>query len=995
MIVAPSSALHHNHNQQQQTTLQQEEYESSEASFSSLKEEEEEDKENTNHVMQHEKPFAKTKEENKENRIPSSDETTFEKIKEDGIISTTPPPSSSPPPPLETPTITTSAAAGATATAGDTTSMEQRMIQLEQMVLQLQSLLTMQSKSGGAPFMAIPTATASNTFPPPPLLNATWHHDTTAGLTTAVSPHVSPDEIITTPTTPVNNPKNVASMIVGSGTSPQNLIYSPLSTPSKTLLQPNLEYRCFTAEYENALRQHSQRQILRNNSVSSSVTNSPTGSSSVASSTTNFSTNSVRFKMRPRASSFHDYETTERRLSLTSGGGGEREQQPQLQRQQPQPKMMKSSLPTIPSASSFHVLASSGGVGSATITSSSVSEKQKNDDFFSTGLDLDTPSSPAFKKGDGNDKLFQTEITTKIMTDNDDNSLGMESSSGSSKETIAAAAAETATPTSVSSNSKIRSTSISSSSSKERKMELRLDAQTSPPLLPASLSSSKSMSAFPSTVETTPKQKNSTPQLSSATKEKNKQATTTPSSSSPSKAKKSTNFFSFFKNDVLNLDARHEDGSGTEDVDANMEEFLRVPSKLESLLLFGLAICADSFLYVITFLPLKCVWALLCLFCTIVRPGKGIGGCRFHRRHLYQLLQVFVLYTVYSKVLCPISIGKLYHWIRGQAMIKIYVIIAIVEVFDRLMCSLGQDAYDSLYWNTTRRPHHPRMIISTLVVMVYVALHSLILFIHVATLNVAMNSADQALLTLLISGNFAEIKSTVFKKYNKQNLFKITTSDICERFKLALFLSLVLLLNCFQGGMDQSRIQAYMQVCGVVLAAEILADWIKHMFITKFNFIKSNVYSDYGLILAGDVTGIGHEGLNLDHTHAAVKRVGLAQIPLVCVMARYLREAARYALAYSVDMEEDHWWDFMSKWYLEGQWGIFAGCVLLAFVLLLTSKITLGALNRSIAQRILDNPPISTDQADGGSGSGSGKVRSAKKTKESSECKTVQRRQAV
>lgn len=60
--------------------------------------------------------------------------------------------------------------------------------------------------------------------------------------------------------------------------------------------------------------------------------------------------------------------------------------------------------------------------------------------------------------------------------------------------------------------------------------------------------------------------------------------------------------------------------------------------------------------------------------------------------------------------------------------------------------------------------------VSMIVVGVYVTIHSLFLFVHVATLSVAVNSADNALLTLLISGNFAEIKSTVFKKYNKQNL---------------------------------------------------------------------------------------------------------------------------------------------------------------------------------------------------------------------------------
>ena len=45
-------------------------------------------------------------------------------------------------------------------------------------------------------------------------------------------------------------------------------------------------------------------------------------------------------------------------------------------------------------------------------------------------------------------------------------------------------------------------------------------------------------------------------------------------------------------------------------------------------------------------------------------------------------------------------------------MLKLYVLIAIVEVFDRLLCSFGQDAWDSLYWNTTRRPCHLRTVIS-------------------------------------------------------------------------------------------------------------------------------------------------------------------------------------------------------------------------------------------------------------------------------------------
>eukprot|EP00557_Chaetoceros_sp_GSL56_P003288 CAMPEP_0176499868 /NCGR_PEP_ID=MMETSP0200_2-20121128/13190_1 /TAXON_ID=947934 /ORGANISM="Chaetoceros sp., Strain GSL56" /LENGTH=849 /DNA_ID=CAMNT_0017898383 /DNA_START=482 /DNA_END=3031 /DNA_ORIENTATION=- len=392
----------------------------------------------------------------------------------------------------------------------------------------------------------------------------------------------------------------------------------------------------------------------------------------------------------------------------------------------------------------------------------------------------------------------------------------------------------------------------------------------------------------------------------------------------------------------LNIDSRRQDGSATEDVDANMEEFLRVPFRIENLLFFGLAICFDSFLNVLTVTPLKFIWSCLCLVCTIVRPGKGVGVCRFHRRHLYQLLRVFVIWFVYRYALCPISLGRLYHWIRGQAMLKLYVLMAMVEVFDRLMCSFGQDALDSLYWNTTRRPYHPRMIASTMVVLVYATVHSLILFVHAATLNVAMNSADSALMSLLIGGNFAEIKSTVFKKYNKQNLFKITTSDICERFKLVLFLGLVLLLNCTQGGMNQEMVNDYIYMSFVIMGAEMVCDWIKHSFITKFNFIKSSVYLDYSLVLAGDVTGIGHESMHIEHTHAVVKRLGFAQIPLICVMLRYLKEASRYAGTLTHNGDSNHvLYSFAVVW-THGSWRMITNYLLSFFLCLLGLKFFLG-----------------------------------------------------
>lgn len=50
----------------------------------------------------------------------------------------------------------------------------------------------------------------------------------------------------------------------------------------------------------------------------------------------------------------------------------------------------------------------------------------------------------------------------------------------------------------------------------------------------------------------------------------------------------------------------------------------------------------------------------------------------------------------------------------------------------------------------------------------------MVLFYQCITLHAAINSYSQALLTLLVSNQFAEIKSNVFKRFEKENLFQLT-----------------------------------------------------------------------------------------------------------------------------------------------------------------------------------------------------------------------------
>ena len=152
-------------------------------------------------------------------------------------------------------------------------------------------------------------------------------------------------------------------------------------------------------------------------------------------------------------------------------------------------------------------------------------------------------------------------------------------------------------------------------------------------------------------------------------------------------------------------------------------------------------------------------------------------------------------------------------------------------------------------------------------------------------------------------------------------------------------------------------VKEYYTMCLIVMVAELISDWIKHSFITKFNLIKSTAYFDYALILSGDVTGIGHEGLNLDYTHAAVKRIGLAQIPLVCVTARYLHEALRFTIAFRGNGDVDHPATALSEFFDVPQWKFYF-CLFMLMVALVGLKIGLGGAIRLIARHYLGGDVI-------------------------------------
>lgn len=169
--------------------------------------------------------------------------------------------------------------------------------------------------------------------------------------------------------------------------------------------------------------------------------------------------------------------------------------------------------------------------------------------------------------------------------------------------------------------------------------------------------------------------------------------------------------------------------------------------------------------------------------------------------------------------------------------------------------------------------------------LIYNVIHAAVLLYQVISLNVAVNSYSNALITLLMSNMFVEIKSTVFKKFEKDNIFQLTCADVVERFQLWLMLVVIGLRNIVEvGGLSTSSSSpAAAEVVRnntipvhstfilpmsftilsnwtgevlspflLVLGSEMIVDWLKHAYISKFNNVKPAIYQKFLDVLAKD-----------------------------------------------------------------------------------------------------------------------------------------------
>ncbi|PCH43740.1 DUF747-domain-containing protein [Wolfiporia cocos MD-104 SS10] len=342
-----------------------------------------------------------------------------------------------------------------------------------------------------------------------------------------------------------------------------------------------------------------------------------------------------------------------------------------------------------------------------------------------------------------------------------------------------------------------------------------------------------------------------------------------------------------------------------------VSNFLNMPVALEKIFAFGFIVCLDSFLYTFTILPIRFTlasWRLL--LNTFSRSAPPLPPSQ-----KADILRTLLLITSVITLAPLTDASKIYHSIRGQDTIKLYVIFNALEIADRLCASIGQDILDCLFSRSTlevishrKRPTSFifRPLLFFVLALVYNVAHTLVMIYQMISLNVAVNSYDYSLLTLLVSNQFVEIKGSVFKKFEKDNLFQITCADIVERFTLALMLGVVAFRNLielsgssfnFSEGFALPKSFGWFRGNNVlwtisypvlaVMASEMLVDWLKHAFITKFNHIRPSVYERYTDVLCRDLasgSAVGRRGARkhtyVDQSPLVARRLGFASLPL-------------------------------------------------------------------------------------------------------------------
>ncbi|KAB1205891.1 Protein POLLEN DEFECTIVE IN GUIDANCE 1 [Morella rubra] len=319
------------------------------------------------------------------------------------------------------------------------------------------------------------------------------------------------------------------------------------------------------------------------------------------------------------------------------------------------------------------------------------------------------------------------------------------------------------------------------------------------------------------------------------------------------------------------------------------DTIFRLPWRCELLIDVGFFVCLDSFLSLLTVMPTRLLISMWRLLCT--RQFKMPSAAELSD------FGCFLIMACGVTLLQRTDISLIYHMIRGQGTIKLYVVYNVLEIFDKLCLNFNGDVLQSLFNTAEGLAGSPpesmrwlwRFIFDLILAMATSIVHSFILLAQAITLSTVIVAHNNALLALLVSNNFAEIKSNVFKRFSKDNIQSLVYFDSVERFHISAFMLFVLAQNILEA--EGPWFESFIFNALMVFISEMAIDIIKHSFIAKFNDIKPIAYSEFLEDLCKQTLDIQSEG--------AKKNLTFVPLAPACVVIRVLTPVYAANLPYN------------------------------------------------------------------------------------------------
>lgn len=324
---------------------------------------------------------------------------------------------------------------------------------------------------------------------------------------------------------------------------------------------------------------------------------------------------------------------------------------------------------------------------------------------------------------------------------------------------------------------------------------------------------------------------------------------------------------------------------------SNLLEVVQAPWRVEKILGFGFLLCLDILLHELSFTPAQVLRAVPSI----------LRGRRLNITVQCDVLRLALILANVWLVSVVFDASFVYHYIRGESPLKLYVIFNMLEMFERWLRSTGVDLFD-LVMASVQDPW--RSLLSKAGLSLAISfVHSTMHLLRVLLFSVAINTSSSAVFLIIVTNNFGEIKSTVFKRYDAKGLFPIITSDIVERFYLVLDILFVLVRYSIAAHRGMCSLADVVGSLTFIVVLELVTDWLKFGLIIKFSELKAATLETYKEVLMADILlcrakripgvtvqgdakkapGAALRGIH-SFSHVPSRRVGFCGVPLTTLV---------------------------------------------------------------------------------------------------------------